>query len=41
MWTTIHATDETDLEKIEAEVILPDFPDMLTDDEILALKGGG
>jgi len=40
VWTTIHATDETDLEKIEAEVILPGFPDMLTEDEILALKAG-
>lgn len=38
IWTTIHATDETDLELIEAEMILPDFPE-LTDDEILLLKG--
>lgn len=40
VWTTIHATDETDLEKLEAELILPTFPDMLTNDEILALKAG-
>lgn len=26
--TTIHPTDETDLTKIEAEVILPDFPEL-------------
>lgn len=24
VWTTIHVTDETDLEKIEAEIIVPD-----------------
>jgi len=40
VWTTVHATDETDLEKLEAELICPTFPDVLTDDEILALKGG-
>jgi len=40
VWTTVHATDETDLEKIEDELICPTFPDMLSDDEILALKGG-
>ena len=40
VWTTIHATDETDLEKLEDELICPTFPDMLSDDEILALKGG-
>lgn len=38
VWTTIHATEETDPERIEAEMILPDFPE-LTDDEILLLKG--
>ncbi len=41
VWTTIHATEETDLEKLEGELILPTFPDMLTDDEILLLKAGG
>lgn len=41
VWTTIHATEETDLEKLEEELILPGFPDMLTEDEILSLKGGG
>lgn len=41
VWTTVHATDETDLEKLEDELICPTFPDMLTDDEILALKGAG
>jgi len=40
VWTTVHATDETDLEKIEDELICQTFPDMLTEDEILALKGG-
>lgn len=25
IWTTIHVTDETDLEKVEAEVICPDY----------------
>ena len=40
VWTTVHATDETDLEKLEEELICPTFPDMLSDDEILALKGG-
>lgn len=40
VWTTVHATDETDLEKLEDELICPTFPDMLTEDEILALKGG-
>lgn len=40
VWTTVHATDETDLEKLEDELICPTFPDMLSADEILALKGG-
>lgn len=40
VWTTVHATDETDLEKLEDELICPTFPDMLTNEEILALKGG-
>lgn len=38
VWTTIHATAETDPERIEAQMILSDFP-ALTDDEILLLKG--
>lgn len=25
IWTTIHVTDETDLERVEAEVICPDY----------------
>jgi hypothetical protein len=40
VWTTVHATDETDPEKLEDELICPTFPDMLSDDEVLALKGG-
>jgi hypothetical protein len=39
VWTTIHATEETDPEKLEAEFILPNFPDMPTEDEIRLLKG--
>lgn len=38
--TTIHATEETDLEKLEAELILPNFPVPLTNEEILLLKDG-
>ena len=30
VWTTIHLTDETDLEKIEAHVIAPSFEDYKT-----------
>lgn len=29
IWTTIHATNETDLEKIEAELIMTDYDDLL------------
>lgn len=39
VWTTIHASNETDLDKLEAELILPNFPDALTQDEIALLKG--
>lgn len=39
VWTTIHATDETDPEKIEAEFILTEYPDLPTDAEIALLKG--
>lgn len=31
IWTTVHLTDETDLEKIEAEIISPDYEHLLED----------
>ena len=37
VWTTIHATDETDLEKLEAELIAADF-DALPDDVVRLLE---
>jgi len=40
VWTTIHVTDETDLEKIEAEVIAPDFA-ALEHDTPSQLSAGG
>ena len=41
VWTTIHATDETDLEKIEAYFIAKDFPEYLAFRASLALEDGG
>lgn len=38
VWTTFHVTQETDLEKIEAEVIEPE-DNLLGADEVLALAG--
>lgn len=34
VWTTIHATDETDLKKIEEEIIAPSY------EELIMLEGG-
>lgn len=39
VWTCIHASDETDLDRLEAELILPNFDDALTQGEIALLKG--
>jgi len=36
VWTTIHATNETDLEKLEAELIAPDYAAL---DETLKIAG--
>lgn len=36
VWTTVHATNETDLARLEEELILPDFP---VEPEPLSLKG--
>lgn len=40
VWTTVHVTDETDLAKIEAEVIAPDFA-ALEHDERPRIAAGG
>lgn len=40
VWTTVHVTDETDLEKIEAAIIAPDF-EALEHDEQPRLSAGG
>lgn len=34
IWTTIHVTDETDLEKIENEIIAKDFDDLKLEGEM-------
>lgn len=39
VWTTIHASDETDLGKLEDELILKEFPPLPSAEEILLLKG--
>ena len=39
VWTTIHATDETDLDKLEDELILKDYPSLPTETELVLLKG--
>lgn len=40
VWTTFHASKETDLEKLEDELILKDFPDTISDQNIKELMGG-
>lgn len=37
VWTTIHATDETDLDKIEEELILTNYDPLPTREELLLL----
>lgn len=39
LWTTIHVTDETDLEKIEQYVIAPDYEAIGVQDHAKALEG--
>lgn len=38
VWTTIHASNETDLDKLEAELIAPTFEELPSDD-VQILKG--
>lgn len=40
VWTTVHVTDETDLAKIEAAVIAPDFAALEHDDQPEQSAGG-
>jgi hypothetical protein len=37
--TTVHATDETDLERLEAELILKSYDSLPTQEEMLLLRG--
>lgn len=39
VWTTVHATDETDLDKLEAELIVPDYDCLPTEAELAMLEG--
>jgi hypothetical protein len=34
-WITVHATEETDIEKIEEEIIAPNFDEFLLEEELL------
>jgi hypothetical protein len=39
VWTTIHASEETELDKLEAELIVPSFDALPAADEAKLLKG--
>jgi hypothetical protein len=39
VWTTIHASDETELDKLEAELIVPSFDALPAAEEVKLLKG--
>ncbi len=38
VWTTVHATCETDVERLEAELVTNSHNDLISDSEILQLK---
>jgi hypothetical protein len=40
VWTTIHATPETNLDKLEADLIAPSFEEYLSYAESLKIEGG-
>lgn len=39
IWTTVHATEETDLEKLETKLIAPTFDDLELLGQVLKLEG--